>query len=335
MVRDKLINHAVRQAYQDVLYHGRHPAYVLYFSMPYDAVDVNVHPAKYEVRFVDSRNVHDYIYASVHKTLAQTHPISEKNIETLQTTPSEPHSSTFTYERKSNPVDTPKVPIKPYTVNETLAQYQKLNQATAQLDLHPIQQPTNPPLGFALAQLKGIYILAENRQGLVMVDIHAAHERITYERMKTALSKTGIGKQRLLIPININLEAEEILLIQQHEGLFKQLGFEVLMNKNDLQIIQLPNLLKRTDIQQLMQSLLAELKQFDSSHLLEQQRNKILATLACHNAIRANHRLSLIEMNALLRDIETTERADQCNHGRPTWIQMDEKQLDGFFLRGK
>ncbi len=338
VVRDRLVAHAVRQAYRDVLYGGRHPAFVLYLELDPAQVDVNAHPAKAEVRFRQARLVHDFLFSSLHRVLAGTRP---GQIERPAHLPERPESSPPA--PSPAPASQPprsQVPLG-FAVAETVAAYAALHP-TREESPPPAVQPNDeapeavPPLGYALAQLHGIYILAENAQGLVLVDMHAAHERITYERLKAQYDQGPISVQRLLVPVTVEVTPREAELAEEHGEALRGMGVELdRLGPCTLVIRALPTLLARADAAALVRDLLSDLGELGSSRRLEDRRDELLATLACHGSVRANRRLSLEEMNALLRDMERTERSGQCNHGRPTWVQLDLDQLDRLFLRGR
>ncbi len=332
MIRDKLINHAVRQAYQDVLFHGRHPAFVLSLKLDPRQLDVNVHPQKHEVRFRNSRLVHDFIYRSLKQALADVQP--EQQIDSPafafeRATTQAPLQQTGMGFNQYNPHNADKVAA----IQERTASYTSLiqtgdgdDEASAQI----------PPLGYALAQLKGIYILAESTQGLIVVDMHAAHERIVYERMKQNAAQEDVIRQPLLVPISLNVSQAEADLVEEHHAQFIHLGFDVeRLGVEQLRLRSVPALLKGADCEQLVRDLLADFLEFGRSERIEEFENEMLATMACHASVRANRLLSLDEMNALLRDIEQTERSGQCNHGRPTWKLLGLDALDKFFKRGQ
>jgi DNA mismatch repair protein MutL len=355
MIKDKLINHALRQAYQDVLYHGRHPAYVLYLQIAPEEVDVNVHPTKHEVRFTDSRRIHNFLFSEVKKCLSDTRPGTEAHvIETNHDTApalekahtgfaDKPQANQPAFSLNSGSAANFKAPQQGrLDIHRRLQNYQSLygrdsapalpEQAATPIDMTTEQHP----LGFALAQLHGIYIVAENQHGLVLVDMHAAHERITYERLKTALAGQDIPTQHSLMPVNVAVSEAEVRLAEDHAALFRQLGFELqIAGPQSLLVRQVPVLLNNADAAALTRDVLADLQRFGSSERIREHLHEVLATMACHASVRAHHRLSLSEMNALLRDMERTERSDQCNHGRPTWVQLDMKNLDALFLRGR
>ena len=337
MIRDKLINHAVRQAYQDVMFHGRHPAFVLSLTMEPRQLDVNVHPQKHEVRFRNSRLIHDFIYRSLKQALASVQP--EQQIE----------SPAFAFQQSSaieqhSPVQQTGMGFNQYTpysaklndIQERTASYTALIQTT---DTHAKDEETTaqiPPLGYALAQLKGIYILAENTQGLIVVDMHAAHERIVYERMKQNADEENVIRQPLLVPISLNVSQAEADLVEEQQESFVHLGFDVeRLGVEQLRVRAIPALLKNADSEQLVRDVLADLLEYGQSQRIQEFENEMLSTMACHASVRANRLLSIDEMNALLRDIEQTERSGQCNHGRPTWKQLSLDALDKFFKRGQ
>jgi len=333
MVRDKLINHAVRQAYQDVLFHGRHPAYVLSLTMDARELDVNVHPQKHEVRFRNSRMVHDFLFRSLHQALGEVLPAQQIDSPGYalsdQVTAVEPGQSALIFNQSYRG-------DRPTDLREQMQSYGALLQPDAQsVDAEAVQQEI-PPLGFALAQLKGIYILAENSGGLIVVDMHAAHERIVYERMKQNALQEDVIAQPLLVPIAFSVSQAEADLVEENSGFFSHLGFNVeRLGLEQIRLRAVPALLKNANSEQLLRDVLADLVEHGSSQRIEQFQNEMLSTMACHASVRANRLLSLDEMNALLRDIEHTERSGQCNHGRPTWKQLSLDQLDKFFLRGQ
>ncbi len=325
MVRDKLVTHAVRQAYQDVLFHGRHPAYVLFLELDPATVDVNAHPTKNEVRFRDSRLVHDYLFRTLHEALAETRPSAEqppqpaRPLEALQVT-----------------ADTGAMPAQPgmqLGVREQLQRYAALHPSAA---TEVAADTENFPLGFALAQLHGVFVLAQNADGLVLVDMHAAHERITYEHLKQAQSGEGICSQPLLVPLALDVSAQEAELAEAQQGWFADLGFDIDRQGREQVVVRaVPALLHEADMGALVRDVLADLLEHGSSQRVQETINELLSTMACHGSVRANRRLTIDEMNALLRDMERTERSGQCNHGRPTWIQISLPELDKLFLRGQ
>jgi len=333
MVRDKLINHAVRQAYQDVLFHGRHPAFVLSLTMDARELDVNVHPQKHEVRFRNSRMVHDFLFRSLHQALGEVQPAQQidspgfalaDNVTAIQ-----PDQSALNFTRQYRG-------DRAVNVREQMQSYAALLTSNAQPVETEAGQQEIPPLGFALAQLKGIYILAENSGGMIIVDMHAAHERIVYERMKQNALLEDVIAQPLLVPITFNVSRAEADLVEENSGFFSHLGFNVeRLGPEQIRLRAIPALLKNADSEQLLRDVLADLVEHGDSQRIQEYQNEMLSTMACHASVRANRLLSLDEMNALLRDIEQTERSGQCNHGRPTWKQLGLDQLDKFFLRGQ
>ncbi|MFJ1339626.1 DNA mismatch repair endonuclease MutL [Pseudomonas caricapapayae] len=368
-VRDKLVAHAVRQAYRDVLFNGRHPTFVLFLEVDPTGVDVNVHPTKHEVRFRDGRMVHDFLYGTLHRALADVRP--EDQLAAPATTseiirPTGIEAGEFGPQGEmrlaanllEQPVAEPGMrpvgasggsaggyqyqytprPAQPVPAAEAQSVYREffspLNEsAPAAL---PDSQGDIPPLGYALAQLKGIYILAENAVGLVLVDMHAAHERIMYERLKVAMASEGLSGQPLLVPESLALSQREADCAEEHAEWFQRLGFELQrLGPESLAIRQIPALLKQAEANRLVQDVLADLMEYGTSDRIQAHLNELLGTMACHGAIRANRRLALAEMNGLLRDMENTERSGQCNHGRPTWTQMGLDDLDKLFLRGR
>ncbi|MFF7105686.1 DNA mismatch repair endonuclease MutL [Pseudomonas sichuanensis] len=368
-VRDKLVAHAVRQAYRDVLFNGRHPTFVLFLELDPTGVDVNVHPTKHEVRFREGRMVHDFLYGTLHRALADVRPEDQlaapaATAELIR--PSGQQAGEFGPQgemRLASPVleqpqgearqsfssggagagyqyqYTPR-PAQPVAAGEAQAVYREfyapLDNATAAPGALPDSQGDIPPLGYALAQLKGIYILAENAIGLVLVDMHAAHERIMYERLKVAMASEGLSGQPLLVPESLALSQREADCAEEHAQWFQRLGFELQrLGPETLAIRQIPALLKQAEANRLVQDVLADLMEYGSSDRIQAHLNELLGTMACHGAVRANRRLAIPEMNALLRDMENTERSGQCNHGRPTWTQMGLDDLDKLFLRGR
>jgi DNA mismatch repair protein MutL len=340
MVRDKLVGHAVRQAYRDVLYHGRHPAYVLYLRVDPRLVDVNVHPTKHEVRFRDGRLVHDFLFRTLHRVLSQTSAGGVVDLETGEILPSDKPIAAAALEAAGEDEPIMSQRSLGLQVREGRSGYGAsftIQQPVPSPPPDAADQPAEiPPLGHALAQLKGVYLLAENAQGLVLVDMHAAHERITYERFKQAWAAEGVRSQPLLVPVSVRVSRREADLAAEQGDLFQQLGMEVdRLAEQTLVVRAIPVLLQGTDAEQLLRDLLSDLIVHGASFRIQQEIDRVLATMACHGSVRANRRLTLVEMNALLRDMETTERSDQCNHGRPTWVQLELAELDRMFLRGR
>ncbi len=351
-IRDKLVTHAVRQAYQDVLYHGRHPAYVLYLELNPADVDVNVHPTKHEVRFRDSRTVHDFLFRSLYRAVADVRPGSAQgpvdDAVGEQGRAGLPVSDGSSWNK---PLQTGLQGLQSGVKNEgsireAMAAYGDLygNQPVAESessfgpgaaeDRDGTQEI--PPLGYAVAQLKGIYILSENASGLVLVDMHAAHERITYERMKQDFDESGLTSQPLLVPATIAVSQREADCAESHAELFSSLGFSIQQAGPESLIIRdIPAILRGSEVEVLVRDVLSDLLEHGTTNRIQEAVNGLLATMACHGSVRANRRLTVPEMNALLRDMEATERSGQCNHGRPTWTQMTLDELDKLFLRGR
>ncbi len=343
MVRDKLVAHAIRQAYQDVLYHGRHPAFVLFLELDPSSVDVNAHPGKHEVRFRQSRSVHDFIYRTIHKAIAEVRPDQAQNrldaavFDAAQAAP-QPGADSVSARSRSAGVYRQQRPLS-FAVAEQMSAYQQMNAAARDSSAVPDQSADAepiPPLGYARAQLHGIYVLAENADGLVLIDMHAAHERITYERLKQAWLNNGIPSQPLLVPITIDVSDKEAALVEAQPELFAELGLEVdRTGVETVRIRHIPVVLARGDSEALLRDVLSDLIKHGSSTRIQAVINEVLSTMACHGSVRANRKLTLPEMNALLRDMERTERSGQCNHGRPTWVQLSIAELDKLFQRGR
>ena len=341
MIKDKLIGHAVRQAYQDVLFHGRFPAFILYFDLNPALVDVNVHPTKHEVRFRESQQVHGFIFGSLNHALSQTRPGSELN-STNSLGFNTANLPQIDYSKMQSSMSfNPSGSYGSPRVAETGGSYLKtIAEAGMQLpDFENTRTESSediPPLGFAKAQLHGVFIVAENKQGMVIVDMHAAHERITYEWMKNSMQESEIRSQSLLVPIAMSVSERETHAVEEYSEWFQKLGFEIQSaSKESIIIRKVPSILIKTDIEELIKDVLSEIVTLGSSRKIEAGMNEILASMACHGSVQANRQMTIVEMNALLREMEKTERADQCNHGRPTWVQLDMKQMDKLFLRGQ
>jgi DNA mismatch repair protein MutL len=358
MVRDKLVAHAVRQAYRDVLFNGRHPTFVLFLDVDPAVVDVNVHPTKHEVRFRDNRMVHDFLYGTLHRALGDVRPedqLAAPASVAAVTQVTGRDAGEFAGQNEmslaSNVLEPPQPawrgagagyqatrPAPTGNVAEAQGAYREFFSPLAEVSppALPESQDDVPPLGYALAQLKGVYILAENAQGLVLVDMHAAHERIMYERLKTAMASEGLRGQPLLVPESIAVSQREADCAEEHGQWFQRLGFELQrLGPESLAIRQIPSLLKQAVATRLVQDVLADLLEYGTSDRIQAHLNELLGTMACHGAVRANRRLTVPEMNGLLRDMEQTERSGQCNHGRPTWTQLGMGDLDKLFLRGR
>jgi DNA mismatch repair protein MutL len=341
-VRDRLVAHAVRQAYADVLFHGRHPAFVLFLEIDPALVDVNVHPAKSEVRFREGRLVHDFLYRTLNDALAEARAGARMDAAPAYAgaTANVPYRAYATHRQDTLGL----------AVREPLAAYAALlgtesgDVATAiasERSVHsaPSALPEtgdSPPLGYALAQLHGVFVLAENAHGLVLVDMHAAHERITYERLKIAQEGEGIRSQLMLVPLTLAVSEREASAVEERAARFAELGFDVARSgPQSITVRRIPVLLDGADVAQLVRDVVADMAMHGDTRRVEESTNELLSTIACHGSVRAHRRLSLPEMNALLREMEATERSGQCNHGRPTWVQLGMAELDRFFLRGR
>ena len=343
-IRDKIVTHAIKQAYRDVLFHGRHPAFVLFLELDPADVDVNVHPTKHEVRFRDSRQVHNFLFSVLHKALAAVRPedhLQETYAENYSPQAVEANSSqsAINFSTYSNQESSDRGRSFANQIENQLASYKTLNDSFENSSEPPVLPETDgdiPPLGFAIAQLHGIFILAQNASGIVIVDMHAAHERITYEHMKTASSEEGIKVQPLLVPISIAVSEKEADLAEEHNAYLQKLGMEIeRLGPESISLRQVPTILANANVEQLLRDVLSDISDHGTSDRLEAHRDEILSTMACHGSVRANRQLTIPEMNALLRDMEHTERSGQCNHGRPTWVQQNLSELDKLFLRGQ
>ncbi|MBR1374767.1 MAG: DNA mismatch repair endonuclease MutL [Cardiobacteriaceae bacterium] len=381
IIRDKLITHAVKQSYLDMLYHGRQPIFALWIDMPPELVDVNAHPQKYEVRFRDSRLCHDFIYAAIKGALRDVRPhhqlaikqnnsfennndsaknyseesknqvsiltdnfsVSKNSSDGINNTPYRHYPSQNNLSRKALNSSQLYYQWQANSLEKIVEEEEKItnrDESIAELE-KPIvaEQIENKhdtmPLGRALGQIHGIFVLAENAQGLVVVDMHAAHERILYEKFKANLRGRAAVSQKLLIAQTIGINEREAIILQEYGEIFQKIGYEISVENQVLIIDAVPELIKNADHCAIISTAIAELAQFPDTVSIERLEDQILATMSCHRAIRAHRKLSLIEMNQLLRDIEETPAAGQCNHGRPTWIQMTEKELGNLFMRGK
>lgn len=370
-VRDKLLTHAVRAAYQDVLHGDRYPSYVIALDLDPALVDVNVHPSKIEVRFRDSRSVHQFVFHAINRALAQTSAtafgtvpgpataiIGDSNLNESGTSRGRlpwiggeqtSFSAQFATPVSGSSLDQRSASGIDYSFMQQRAQAAGVAQSTESYgalftnagNTHTsFKESALPnddhPLGFALAQLHGIYVLAQNSKGLVLVDMHAAHERILYEDLKNALDEDNMPVQSLLIPITFHADGVEVGTAEENQDILKSLGFDIAaISPTTLAVRAVPALLKNADAQSLARDVLREVREFGGSRVLIDRRNELLGTLACHTAVRANRSLTIVEMNALLRQMEITERSDQCNHGRPTWVQLGLNDLDKMFMRGQ
>jgi len=382
-VRDKVASHALRQAYQDILHHQRHPAFVLFLDLPPEQVDVNVHPAKSEVRFREAQGIHQFIFHTLQQALSVSVVTEDTDSRLAPKTPSTGLSnkpdSGFRGITSDLPTLVPfggsgpsrmassfindgfssfqqhQIPLGAAQLNASYrvweaqsaqlavasestvsSEWQVASGKTAPTDHSPFTTYDSPPLGFALAQLAGVYILAQNAQGLIVVDMHAAHERIVYEKLKTSLDAERIITQPLLIPVSFFADALDIATAEAEQEALQRLGFDIApLSPTTLAVRAMPVLLKQSEAEAAAHAVLNELREYGASRVLTERRNALLASLACHGAVRANRLLSLPEMNALLREMEVTCRAGQCNHGRPTWFQLSMKELDNMFMRGQ
>ena len=354
-VRDKLIAHAIRQAYQDVLHHDRHPAFVLFLELDPNLVDVNVHPSKTEIRFREGQAIHRFIFHSLHKALAT--PTGLSNAVTANKASHKPFAND-----SQTPYPTYQSQIN-FAANESPSFYQTLFGSNGNASNSNTQQErqfaspvcyadefennathTSPaddfPLGFAVSQIHGVYVLAQNKLGLVIVDMHAAHERIMYEKLKNALDNKAVPMQPLLLPVSFNADRLEVATVQEalasNDSSLQQLGFDIgILSPTTLAVRAVPAMLQDADAVILAREVLRDLSEYGASRALTERRNELLGTMACHAAVRANHILTILEMNSLLRDMEATERSGICNHGRPTWFQVSISDLDKMFMRGK
>ncbi|MFT4712444.1 MAG: DNA mismatch repair protein MutL [Candidatus Azotimanducaceae bacterium] len=367
-IRDKLVSHAIKQAYQDVLFHGRHPVFALFLSIDPTLVDVNVHPTKHEVRFRDSQQVHGFLFKSIYSALADVRPMSDDG-STISASPmgqggiSQQNIPSQGYiPLTANGADGASAPfsarfqsgqgVSGASVREELNQYGNLIRvgengafAGGATGGMPEGQPEGlpetsdesiPPLGYAVAQIHGVYILAQNTNGLVIVDMHAAHERITYEHMKRVSDSEGMKKQPLLVPLSLSLSEKECAVAMDFRDELDTLGFELQQaSEESLVVRSIPAILAKSNVEGLVKDVISDLVELGSSNRIQQHRDELLSTMACHGSVRANRRLTIPEMNGLLRDMEETERSGQCNHGRPTWTEMSMHSLDSLFLRGQ
>ncbi len=337
LIRDKLIAHAVKQAYQDVLYHGRHPVFVLYLTLDPQLVDVNAHPAKLEVRFREGRLVHDFLYSALHCSLADLRPGQYQSVPVspvplaLDRNNTAPSHTTPAYRENAT-----RQSSLTWQVQEGLQAYAAVHPQALEQPHCPTDNAALPPLGYAVAHIHNIYILSETATGVILVDAHAAHERITYERLKQHYQQGAIPSQPLLLPIKLSVSEREAEWAESGHEFFSALGFELnRMGPETIVLRAIPALLHGVDVEALIRDVLADMLEHGTSQRIQAQANQFLATMACHGSVRARRRLTIAEMNALLRDMEQTERIGQCNHGRPTWIEMGINDLDKFFLRGQ
>lgn len=391
VVRDKLVAHAVRQAYRDVLYNGRHPTFVLYLELDPGTVDVNVHPTKHEVRFRDGRLVHDFLFSRIHKVLADVrpesgvsgsaenpvqqqepqikdqeslglgHPTAARDVSWMSSgqggsyTPKDAptsgqvigqlnavsHMNDFARQFEGQHVDPETGEITPIAPQVKVSADFERPSSDVAVGTGRVREPmpsatVTPPLGYAVAQIHGVYILSETESGMIIVDMHAAHERIVYERMKAAFYAKNVSSQPLLVPINVSISQTEADLVEDSHEVFAQFGFKIERSgPESVMVREVPVILIDGDVESLVRDVISDLVVNGTSDLLQARANELMATMSCHGAVRANRKLSIAEMNSLLRDMEITERSGQCNHGRPTWTQLSMSDLDKLFLRGR
>ncbi len=349
-INDVSVSHAIRRAYSDVLYHGRHPAFVLFLKIAAAMVDVNVHPAKSEVRFREPRSVHDFVYRSLHRAIAAIDPEQGETGLPLanRLISGAGHGASWGSESSQRNIK--------MLVKDQISAYENLSRIGSGIGQTGITQDSNaainegansyriepqesaeiPPLGYAIAQLKGIYILAENKDGLVVVDMHAAHERITYEGLKATMGQHGDSVVPLLVPLQINLSQTEVAVVESFQRFLYDAGFEIsLLGEESIVVRSVPELLQKSDTENLVRDVISDLLEFGSSDRVIDSQHEVLSSVACHGSVRANRKLESAEMNALLRQMEEVERSGQCNHGRPTWMSVSLQELDKWFMRGR
>lgn len=348
-IADKVVGHAVRQAYRDVMFHGRHPVFVLFLELPPEMVDVNVHPTKHEVRFRDTRRVHDFIFASLHRALRAIRPeIPEQAItnNASESVGEAPRQHGFPLNSRPLGIGAGEQYTSHATASHTPAGGFARMISDQDSDWVTSQEATSqeatladsevPPLGFAIAQLHGVYVLAQNTQGLVLVDMHAAHERITYEKLKRQAQRTGVPRQPLLVPLALDVSVAEADLVEDLAVELVAAGLTIhRVGPQTVSVQEIPALVSLKVVERLVLDLLADLAEFGSSREVTNTQYDMLASVACHGSVRANRQLSLLEMNALLREMEQTENAGLCNHGRPTFFMQSMDELDKLFYRGQ
>ena len=339
-IRDKLVTHAVKQAYRDVLFHGRHPAYMLYLELAPSSVDVNVHPTKHEVRFRDSRLVHDFLFSALHKALAEVTPsvqIASQHAGMTGTESKFAHDDPKVYGKQASLrlAEPTTAPYGAYAITN-VRDHDQIQEQIASLAKLNAGNEEVPPLGYAIAHLHGIYILAQNKEGLIIIDMHAAHERIIYERMKEACKSEKLKMQPLLVPLSIAVSQSEADCAAAQKKELLGLGIELdKLTDEAIVVRQVPSILKDSDVEQMVRDVLSDVLEYGSSDRIQAHQEELLSTMACHGSVRANRHLTIPEMNSLLRDMEATERSGQCNHGRPTWVCQSLSELDKLFLRGQ
>ena len=339
-IRDKLVTHAVKQAYRDVLFHGRHPAYMLYLELAPSSVDVNVHPTKHEVRFRDSRLVHDFLFSALHKALAEVTPsvqIASQHAGMSGTESKFAHDDPKVYGKQvSLRLAEPTTASYGAYATTNVRDHDQIQEQIASLAKLNAGNEEVPPLGYAIAHLHGIYILAQNKEGLIIIDMHAAHERIIYERMKVACKNEKLKMQPLLVPLSIAVSQSEADCAAAQKKELLGLGIELdKLTDEAIVVRQVPSILKDSDVEQMVRDVLSDVLEYGSSDRIQAHQEELLSTMACHGSVLANRHLTIPEMNSLLRDMEATERSGQCNHGRPTWVCQSLSELDKLFLRGQ
>ena len=339
-IRDKLVTHAVKQAYRDVLFHGRHPAYMLYLELAPSSVDVNVHPTKHEVRFRDSRLVHDFLFSALHKALAEVTPsvqIVSQHAGMAGTESKFAHDDPKVYGKQvSLRLAEPTTASYGAYATTNVRDHDQIQEQIASLAKLNAGNEEVPPLGYAIAHLHGIYILAQNKEGLIIIDMHAAHERIIYERMKVACKSEKLKMQPLLVPLSIAVSQSEADCAVAQKKELLGLGIELdKLTDEAIVVRQVPSILKDSDVEKMVRDVLSDVLEYGSSDRIQAHQEELLSTMACHGSVRANRHLTIPEMNSLLRDMEATERSGQCNHGRPTWVCQSLSELDKLFLRGQ
>jgi len=339
-IRDKLVTHAVKQAYRDVLFHGRHPAYMLYLELAPSSVDVNVHPTKHEVRFRDSRLVHDFLFSALHKALAEVTPsvqIASQHAGMAGTESKFAHDDPKVYGKQvSLRLAEPTTASYGAYATTNVRDHDQIQEQIASLAKLNAGNEEVPPLGYAIAHLHGIYILAQNKEGLIIIDMHAAHERIIYERMKVACKSEKLKMQPLLVPLSIAVSQSEADCAVAQKKELLGLGIELdKLTDEAIVVRQVPSILKDSDVEKMVRDVLSDVLEYGSSDRIQAHQEELLSTMACHGSVRANRHLTIPEMNSLLRDMEATERSGQCNHGRPTWVCQSLSELDKLFLRGQ
>ncbi|MCV2503685.1 MAG: DNA mismatch repair endonuclease MutL [Neisseriaceae bacterium] len=348
-VKDKVILHAIKQAYKDVLHQALTPAFVLFIDIAPEDIDVNIHPTKTEIKFRESQAVHQFVYYKINQVLQTTSAGVQESVSNISHT----FDQIFHTENPSNNVSnkafstatTNHYSFKNHTLSNPISKpsSSQIQDYLNYLEPKQLDSPSEhlhdtapAPLGFAIAQLLGIYILAETTDGLILVDMHAAHERVNYELLKQQIKNNGIQSQQLLLPQIYEGSLEEVELIQNNFNIINQLGFSLeIINEQQIQILAVPKPLIKSNIIELVQSMLEEIKEFGQAYISENLINQLLSTMACHGSIRSGRQLTITEMNALLRDMENTIKSNQCNHGRPTWVKLKLDDLDKLFLRGQ